>query len=41
VQGQHVLGLLRVDVHPAGDDREGLAVGEKQEAVLVEISDVA
>ena len=41
VQREHVLGLLRVDVDPAGDDRERLAVGEEQEAVLVEVADVA
>jgi hypothetical protein len=36
VQREHVLGFLRVDVDAAGDDRERLAVGEEQEAVLVE-----
>src|SRR5580704_13114871 len=41
VQRQHVLGLLRVDVDTAGDDRERLAVGEEQEAVLVQVADVA
>ncbi len=39
--GEHVLSLLRVDVHTAGDDHEGLAVGEVQEVVLVEIADIA
>src|SRR6516164_1992214 len=38
---QHVLGLLRVDVHPARDDHVGLSVGEIEVAVLVEIADVA
>ena len=41
VQGEHVLDLLRVDVHPAGDDHEGLAVGEEQVAVVVEVADIA
>src|SRR6185437_11307991 len=41
VQREHVLGFLRVDVDAAGDDRERLAVGEEQEAVLVEVADVA
>ncbi|KAH2818438.1 hypothetical protein KXV85_003715, partial [Aspergillus fumigatus] len=31
---QHVLGLLRVDVHAAGDDHEGGAVGEVEEVVV-------
>src|SRR6516162_3481865 len=41
VQRERVLGFLRVDVDAAGDDRERLAVGEEQEAVLVEVADVA
>ncbi len=41
VGDQHVLGLLRIDVHAAGDDHVGLAVGEVQEAVGVEVADVA
>src|SRR5579859_596528 len=41
VQGEDVLGLLRVDVDPAGDNRERPAVGQEQEAVLVEVADVA
>src|ERR1700749_4564349 len=41
VQREHVLGLLRVDIDAAGDDRERLAVGEEQEAVLIEVADVA
>ena len=38
---EHVLGLLRVDVHAAADDREALAVGEVEVAVVVEVADVA
>ena len=38
---EHVLGLLRVDVHAAGDDHVRLAVGEVEEAVVVEVADVA
>src|SRR6202035_1771820 len=38
---EHVLRLLWVDVDAAGDYREGLAVGEEQEAVTVEVADVA
>ena len=41
VEDEHVLDLLRVDVHPAGDDRERLAVGEEQIPLLVEVADVA
>jgi hypothetical protein len=41
VQREHILGFLRVDVDAAGDDRERLAVGEEQEAVLVQVADVA
>src|SRR5713226_1830701 len=41
VEREHVLGLLRVDVDAAGDNRERLAVGEEQEAVAVEVADVA
>jgi hypothetical protein len=40
VAGQDVFGLLRVDVHAAGDDHVGLAVGEVKVAVLVEVADV-
>ena len=38
---QHVLGLLRVDVHAARDDHVALAVGEIQKTFGVEIADVA
>ena len=38
---EDVLGLLRVDVHAAGDHHVGLAVGEVEVAVLVEVADVA
>ena len=38
---EHVLGLLRVDVHPARDDHVRLAVGQVQEAVGVDVADVA
>ena len=38
---EQVLDLLRVDVDPAGDDHEALAVGEEQIAVLVDPADVA
>ena len=41
VQRQGVLDLLRVDVHAARDDHERLAVGEVEEALLVEVADVA
>ena len=41
VRDEHVLGLLRVDVHAARDDHVRLAVGEVQEAVVVEVADVA
>jgi hypothetical protein len=41
VHGEHVLGLLGVDVHAAGDDHVRLAVGEVEEAVLVDVADVA
>ena len=40
MQGQAVLDLLGVDVHAAGDDREGPAVGEEEVAVLVDMADV-
>src|SRR5215207_2920801 len=40
VHGQTVLDLLRVDVRAAGDDHEGLAVGEVQVAVLVDVAEV-
>ena len=38
---EQVLGLLRVDVHAAGDDHVRLAVGEVEVAVLVDVADVA
>ena len=41
VRDQHVLGLLRVDVDAARDDHVGLAVGQVEVAVLVEVADVA
>lgn len=41
MKGQAVLDLLRVDVHPAGDDHERLSIGEEQEAVLIDVADVA
>ena len=41
VDDQQVLGLLRVDVHAAGDDHVRLAVGEVEVAVLVDVADVA
>jgi hypothetical protein len=41
VRDQEVLGLLRIDVHAAGDDHERLAVGEVEEAVVVDVADVA
>ena len=41
VQREHVLDLLRVDVHPAGDDHERAPVGQEQVAVLVDVADVA
>ena len=41
VDGQHVLRLLGVDVDAAADDHVGLAVGQVEEAVLVELADVA
>ena len=41
VQREDVLGLLRVHVHAAGDDHVRLAVGEVEEAVVVEVADVA
>src|SRR3984893_17736801 len=40
VQGEHILDLLRVDVHPARDDQVHGPVGEVQVAVPVEIADV-
>ena len=41
VADQTVLDLLWVDVDSAGDDHEGLAVGEKEVAVLIDVADVA
>jgi hypothetical protein len=38
---EHVLGLLRIDVHAARDDHVRLPVGQVQVAVLVEVPDVA
>ena len=38
---QHRVDLGRVDVHAAGDDEVGGAVGEEQVAVVVEVADVA
>lgn len=38
---EDVLRLLRVDVDPAGDDHEGLAVGQIQVAVGVDVPDIA
>ena len=38
---QHGVDLGRVDVHAAGDDQVGRAVGEEQEPVLVDAADVA
>ncbi|MNE23155.1 hypothetical protein D3C80_1163980 [compost metagenome] len=38
---QQVLDLLRIDVHPARDDHEALAVGQEQIAVLVQPPDIA
>ena len=40
VVDQHVLGLLRVDVHPARDDHVGLAVGQVQVTLGVDIADI-
>ena len=41
VGDQQVLGLLRIDVHAAGDDHVGLAVGQVQVALGVDIAHVA
>ena len=41
VGDEQVLGFLRIDVHAAADDHERLAVGQEQEAVVVEVADVA
>ena len=41
VQRQRVLGVAGVDVHPAGNDHERLAVGEVEPPVLVEVAEVA
>ena len=41
VQRQRVLGVAGVDVHPAGDDHECLAVGEVEPPVVVEVAQVA
>ena len=38
---QQVLGLLRIDVHTARDDRVGRPVGQEQEAVGVHVTHVA
>lgn len=38
---QEVLRLLRVDVHPAGDDHERRAIGEIQVAVAVDVAHVS
>ena len=38
---QHILGLLRVDVHAARDNHVGLAVGEVEKAFIVDIADIA
>ena len=38
---QQVLQLLGIDVHPAGDDHEALAVGQVEEAVLVQPAHIA
>src|SRR3954464_6110845 len=41
MDGEEVLGLLRIDVHATTDDHVREAVGEEQEAVLVHVPDVA
>ena len=41
VADQHGLGFLRVDVHAAGNDHEGLAVHQVQVAVGVHAADIA
>src|SRR5690606_39849847 len=41
VGDEQVLDLLRIDIHAAGDDHIGLPVGQIEEAVLVEIADIA
>ena len=38
---QHRLDLGRIDVHAAGDDEVGAAVGEEEVAVVVDVADVA
>jgi hypothetical protein len=38
---QQVLGFLRIDVHTARNDHEARTVGEIQEAVAVDVADVA
>ena len=38
---QDRVDLGRIDVHAAGDDQVGAAVGEEQVAVVVEVADVA
>ena len=38
---EHGVDLGRVDVHAAGDDEVGGAVGEEEEAVVVDAADVA
>jgi hypothetical protein len=35
------LVFLRIDVHATGDDHVGLAVGEIEKALVIEIADVA
>ena len=41
VRDQQVLGLLRIDVHAAGDDHVRLAIGQVQVAFRVHMADVA
>ena len=41
MRDQHILGFLRIDVHAAGNDHVGLAIGQIEEAVFVEIADIA
>src|SRR6266446_3265164 len=41
MSNQQVFALLRVDVHASGDDHEGSAVGKMEEAVIIDIADIA
>ncbi len=41
MRDQQVLGLLRVDVHPARDDHVRLAIREVQVAVVIDVPHVA